>query len=79
MEYFFGLALLAAIYFVAKSVQESHPSPAGNILIKEKACPPHKWEYVEILDQHGVSHGSRMTCAICKNHPGYVGRGDNEV
>lgn len=38
----------------------------------DKNCPPHKWEYHEILDQRGISQGQKMVCAVCKGTPGSI-------
>jgi hypothetical protein len=37
----------------------------NTIYLSEKRCPPHKWEWQAVVDQHGNPAGERMACKHC--------------
>lgn len=71
MEMFLFVILLVAIVFITMP-KASDKVANGKPSDGEKHCPPHKWEYLEILDHRGVSTGQRMVCATCQSTPGDI-------
>lgn len=37
----------------------------GKLVIEKKKCPPHQWEWQEVVDQTGVKQGERIVCKVC--------------
>lgn len=70
------LFVIAIVVIVAIIMPKPGEEGGAKIVSGDKSCPPHKWEYQEILDARGISQGQRMVCSVCKQTPGYVGRGD---
>ena len=67
------LFVVAIVIIVGILMNKAESSTVAAASPKERECPPHKWEYLEILDHRGVSTGQRMTCAVCNKTPGQMG------
>lgn len=76
MDFLFLIVLVALLFLVIPKPGEPGGVKSSDMPIRDKTCPPHKWEYREILNHRGESEGQRMVCAVCNQTPGYVGRGD---
>jgi hypothetical protein len=41
------------------------PDGTRVVIVDRKACPPHKWRWVEIKDHEGETHGWKIECELC--------------
>lgn len=60
----FLILAIRVMAYMDKSVKES------KLAIPEKACPPHKWNW---LDQPGMENTYYMMCMRCKKTPRQIG------
>lgn len=64
MEFLFVMVIVALIYFITPKPNEVGGS-ADKFVIEKKKCPPHKWRWQDVVDQHGEKHGERIVCDVC--------------
>ena len=66
------LVTLLVITVISLLMQKSASKPAipDQIVVEKKVCPPHKWDWQEIVDQNGVKHDARLICKVCAQTPG---------
>jgi hypothetical protein len=56
-----ALFLFALIMFIP-TIQEKK---RDEFVEEVKACPPHKWQYREVKDQHGNILRYKIVCDVC--------------
>ena len=44
---------------------EAVSAVSDKLVIEKKKCPPHQWDWQEIVDQHGNKQGERIICKVC--------------
>lgn len=69
MDIIFIGIMLFALYLIMTTAA---PKPTGKMengkFIKVttiKNCPPHKWKWVDLIDQDGVKQGEQLVCELC--------------
>jgi hypothetical protein len=67
---FFGI-MLFAIYLILTTVAPN-PNAAGKIqdgkfmkVTVVKKCPPHRWKWIDLVDEKGVKQGEQLVCLDC--------------
>lgn len=68
MDLIFLAIMLFAIYLIVTTAATPQTKVNnGKVIkvIKEKFCPPHKWSWVDMVDQDGKKVGEKMICKIC--------------
>lgn len=71
------LFLFLAVFFLALHLMQKKDDSKninGPLVVEKKACPPHKWGFQDVVDQHGNKTGERIVCAICGPLAQYSGR-----
>lgn len=68
----FFIIMVIVIYMAAdwawQVEQKSRQAQSQDKVIKvvrEKFCPPHKWKWVDMVDQNGEKVGEKLICQIC--------------
>lgn len=64
------LIITAFSMIMQKSADRQQEAVPNQIVVEKKVCPPHKWEWQEIVDQNGTPHDARLICKVCAQTPG---------
>jgi len=64
MELLLIIGLVVFIYLMMPKASASVLT-AGKFIVEVKKCPPHQWDWQEIVDKEGVKQGERIVCKVC--------------
>ncbi len=71
MDLLFIMLLLFFIYLVTTTgpaTTNSQGKVEGGKFIRVtsvKKCPPHRWRWIDLLDEKGVKQGEKLVCLDC--------------
>lgn len=71
MEFILIILLIVVIAVVTPKPEDK---TADALKVTIRACPPHQWNWHEVLDQNGVKVTERLICKVCGPLQGQSGR-----